>query len=266
MTAPILYIPHGGGPLPLLGDLGHTGLKTFLTGVGEKLSRAKAIVVISAHWEEDVASVSTAGNPELYYDYFGFPDAAYQITYPAPGAPALAFKILDQLKAAGFESDADPDRGYDHGTFVPLKMMLPEATVPVVQLSLLKTLDPQTHIDLGKAIAGLAKDDVVILGSGMSFHNMQVFMQRSEIISPESQVFDAWLNKTLLDEVTSGAAKEAALVEWQSAPNARFCHPREEHLLPLHVCFGAAQGNNQTPTNIFDEPVLGAKVSGFMWD
>lgn len=265
MVAPVLYIPHGGGPLPLLGDPGHAGLVQFLTAIGAKLKGAKAIVVISAHWEEHIATVSSAAEPGLLYDYTGFPDAAYKITYPASGEANLATQIVAQLKDAGIEACADPDRGFDHGTFVPLKVMLPEARIPIVQMSLLKNLAPQAHIDLGKAIAGLAKEGVVILGSGLSFHNMQVFMQRSQTLSFESEVFDTWLNETVLNETSGWAEKEQALVGWQAAPQARHCHPREEHLLPLHVCFGAALANGLTPMNIFKEPLLGAKVSGFMW-
>ncbi len=265
MTIPILYIPHGGGPLPLLGDSAHAGLTSFLTEIPKKIGTPKAILVISAHWEEAIATVSSAAHPEMYYDYSGFPDAAYKITYPAPGDPQLAQQIVDRLNAAGITAQADPARGYDHGTFVPLKLMYPQATIPVVQLSLVASLEPQAQINLGKAIGALAHQDILILGSGLSFHNMRVLMQRNTETSPQSVIFDQWLNTTLADSSADWGEMEKALVNWEAAPEARFCHPREEHLLPLHVCFGAARAAGLSATNVYDEPLMGSKVSGFMW-
>lgn len=265
MTVPVLYLPHGGGPMPLLGDVRQAGINKFLTQIPTQLGKPKAILVISAHWEEEIATVSSAPEPEMYYDYYGFPDEAYQVTYPAPGNPQLANQVLALLDNAGIKATSDANRGYDHGTFVPLKLMYPEATIPVVQLSLVSSLDPQTQIDLGKAIGALAVQDILIVGSGLSFHNMHVFMQRSDQISTQSEVFDQWLNDTLLSKTTSNSDKETALVNWQSAPEARYCHPREEHLLPLHVCFGAALVNGLTASNVFDQSLMGSKVSGFIW-
>lgn len=266
MSAPILFIPHGGGPLPLLGDPGHAGLNSFLSDVAQSLTSPKAILVISAHWEETTATVSSATQPELIYDYYGFPDAAYNITYAAPGEPQLARRIIELLNNAGIEAKSDPDRGFDHGTFVPLKIMFPSASIPVVQLSLLDSLDPDRHIAIGNAIGCLAEEDVLILGSGMSFHNMQVFMQRNKTTSTESELFDQWLNDTLANPRPNKLEKRQALVAWATAPKARFSHPREEHLLPLHVCFGAAETAGYSASNVFNQPLLGARVSGILWE
>jgi aromatic ring-opening dioxygenase catalytic subunit (LigB family) len=265
MASSVMYVPHGGGPLPLLNDPGHAGLNRFLSEIPDRIGEPDSILVISAHWEEEQATVTGARQPHMLYDYYGFPDAAYRIEYPAPGDPALAGRVGDLLKDAGMASRTDPDRGYDHGTFVPLVCMYPNADIPVVQLSLLGSLDPAAHIDLGKAIAALAGENVLILGSGLSFHNMQSLRQRLAEPAPESRRFDHWLNETLVSDSTGWAEKEAALIRWSEAPDARFCHPREEHLLPLHVCFGAAQVLGLSPSNVFNEALMGAQVSGFLW-
>ncbi len=263
MPAPILYIPHGGGPLPLLGDPGHANLNVFLRGLTPRLAGARAVVVVSAHWEADQPTVTGAVNPALLYDYSGFPDAAYTITYPAPGDPDLAGRLVAALAGAGITAKSDPDRGFDHGTFVPLKLIAPEAQIPIVQLSLVSGLDPQFHMDMGKTLGALAGDNIAILGSGLSFHNMQVLMARNPAPSAESMTFDRWLNETVLSHT---GATESALRGWATAPSARHCHPREEHLLPLHVCYGAAQAAGCSPINIFRDVLLGAQVSGFLWD
>ena len=144
--APVLYIPHGGGPMPLFGQAGHARLVSFLQAIPADLGKPEAILVVSAHWEAEQVTVTGGATPPLVYDYFGFPQAAYQVEYPTSGNPQLAGKIHQMLNDSGVRAGIDNNRGFDHGLFVPLKLMYPEATIPCVQLSLVKGLDPVEHI------------------------------------------------------------------------------------------------------------------------
>lgn len=182
--APVLFLPHGGGPLPLLNDAGHHSLQQFITTLGPTLERPTAILVVSAHWETDAPALTSAAKPELLFDYSGFPPQSYQYHYPAPGAPALADEIAAVLQQHGFAAQLDSNRGLDHGVFVPLLMLWPQADVPVLQLSLQRHLDPALHIKLGEAIAFLRQKNVLIIGSGMTFHNMRAFFQ-PDLVSPD---------------------------------------------------------------------------------
>lgn len=251
--------------MPLLNEPNHKGLIKQLSGLGPKLGKPSAIVVISAHWEEPVAAITSASSPELIYDYHGFPEEAYRITYPAPGNPALAGSIAGLIRGTGGAVREDAQRGLDHGAFVPLKLMYPDANIPVVQLSLLNNMEPRAHLELGKAIAELSRQGVLIIGSGFSFHNMGFSPATDAGAIPASRAFDSWLNQIVLGRGLSWQQREQALIDWERAPHARYCHPREEHLLPLFVCFGAARVNGFTAENIFDESMFGAKVSSFMW-
>ncbi len=276
----IISIPHGGGPMPLLAEPNHQPLIEYLQGLAAELDKEldkkpRAILIISAHWEETQARVSSAAQPGLLFDYYGFAKEAYDIHYPIAGDPQLAQEIIHRLKEAGISAGEDDSRGFDHGTFVPLKLVYPEADIPVVQLSLLSSLDAQAHIDMGKAIASLVDEDVLIIGSGFTFHNMKAMSLDPEAnrrsddensVSYKSQAFDNWLQETIADKKLSMAEKEQRLVEWQQAPHARFCQPREEHLLPLMVCFGAAMANENFAAEVgFDDFLLGGKTSGFVW-
>lgn len=263
---PILYIPHGGGPMPLLGEPNHAGLVGFLQSMPSKFVRPKAILMISAHWEGAIASVSSASEPAMIYDYSGFPQEAYALRYPAPGSPELARQVIEMLNKQGLEAMMDPERGFDHGTFVPLMLMYPQADIPVVQLSLTGDMDPAGHIRMGVAIAELSQRGVLILGSGMSFHNMGGFMSSSRDAYDKSAIFDRWLNEVVVADQRPGQARQQHMLDWALAPGARFCHPREEHLLPLHVCFGAAERLGLAAENVFDGDLLGVKVSAFIWD
>ena len=240
---PVIYLPHGGGPWPFV-EMGLdpsevARLSEYLGSLRGSLAVApKALLVISAHWEAPVPTVMSAARPPLLYDYYGFPPASYSITWPAPGDAALAGRVRALVQAAGFESAADSERGFDHGTFVPLKVAFPEADIPTVQLSLLSDLDPARHLALGRALQPLRDEGVLIIGSGMSFHNMRAF--RDPSARPLAATFDHWLQETC---VLDGASRNARLRDWQDAPSARAAHPREEHLLPLMVVAGAA-GND----------------------
>ena len=169
----VIYIPHGGGPWPLLGEPRHRDLIDFLENVPSLLVKPSAILVISGHWEESRPTVNSGVAPPLFYDYSGFPEESYRITYPAPGDPLLAGRIVKLLENSGIQAATDEHRGFDHGVFVPLKIMYPEATIPCVQLSLVNSLDPAEHIRVGRALSGLLEEEnLLIIGSGASFHNL----------------------------------------------------------------------------------------------
>lgn len=236
----VLFVSHGGGPLPLLGDARHEELVAQLQGISEQLTKPKAVLVVSAHWEAETPTVTTAADPGLLYDYYGFPPESYEIQYPAKGHPALAQQVLETLAEHDISATADNQRSLDHGVFVPLKLMYPNADIPVIQVSLLHNLDPQEHIALGKALAAIEHEGLLILGSGFSFHNMKAFFAPQD---PETEkrnlAFENWLKDTLTRTDLDEAERKQLLINWAEAPEARFCHPREEHLMPLLVCYGA---------------------------
>ena len=260
--AQIVYFSHGGGPLPILGDPSHQAMVEFMKKLPSMLRRPTAIIVVSAHWEEKVPTILGSGQPDMLYDYYGFPEESYKIKYPASGDTALAKKTAELLKSAGFDSSVDNERGFDHGLYIPLMLMYPEADIPSVQLSLVKGLDAQTHIELGKALRPLLDEDVLIIGSGFSFHNMREFtMSADEEIDQRNDDFQNRLIEICTVDANQ-ADREAFLADWESAPNARYCHPREEHLLPLHVC--AAMGGSPAEL-VFHDYIAGKRAVAFMW-
>ncbi len=258
---PVAYVPHGGGPWPFV-EMGMPkaevdALAGYLRSVrGLPQAPPKALLVVSAHWEQAVPTVMTSASPPLLYDYYGFPPASYEITWPAPGHPAVAARVRELLGAAGFTTAADETRGFDHGTFVPFKLAYPDADVPTVQLSLKAGLDPAEHLAMGRALAPLRDEGVFILGSGMSFHNMRGFGggRAGEMSAP----FDAWLRETA---TLDPAARDQGLARWAQAPGARLAHPREEHLLPLMVVAGAA--GNDRGTMAHAGKMMGANISAY---
>jgi aromatic ring-opening dioxygenase catalytic subunit (LigB family) len=208
----------------------------YLRGLIDSLpERPKAILVISGHWEEPQFTVGTADRPQLIFDYFGFPEETYRLRFEAPGAPDLGARVRQLLSDTGLASAEDPGRGWDHGVFVPLKLVTPEADIPVLQLSLRADLDAEAHMAAGRALAPLRDEGVLIVGSGMSWHNMRGF---APAFTERSATFDAWLEGAVSDP----DRREAALAHWADAPHGREAHPREEHLLPLMVAAGAAPG------------------------
>ena len=259
----VLFLSHGGGPLPLLGDEGHSELVENLKSISEIIKRPTAIIVISAHWEEKIPTLTHAEHPHLIYDYGGFPDAAYDIKYPASGNPPLASEISSLLQEKGFEAELDDKRGFDHGLFVPLKIMYPDADIPCIQLSLLNNLDPAVHLKMGEALAELTHENLLIIGSGFSFHNMRAFFTPSTDESRHmNESFEAWLIETCSDNAMDENERYDRLKYWEHAPFARYCHPREEHLLPLHVCYGIAQ---RAAAKVFEFNILGIKSSAYLW-
>lgn len=244
---PAVYLPHGGGPWPFVNKpiLGPAGtwdeMEAYMKGLGSvAATRPAAVLVISAHWEEDAPTTMSAARPPMLYDYYNFPPEAYEVQWPAPGAPELAGEIRALLERAGFRTGDDPERGFDHGTFVPLKLTYPVADIPTLQLSLKTGLDPVEHLEMGRALEPLRDQGVFLVGSGMSYHNMRGLMagvRGDPRPGADSRAFDQWLQETT---VLDASARETRLTEWAKAPKARECHPREEHLLPLHVIAGAA--------------------------
>ena len=258
----IVYFSHGGGPLPILGDAGHQKMVDFMTGLPAQLNKPDFILVISAHWEETAATLLGAPNPAMFYDYYGFPDQAYEITYPAPGSPEYAGRIAGLLEENQLPARIDAQRGFDHGLFIPLKLMYPQADIPCIQLSLLRGLDPAAHIALGKALRSLKSENILVIGSGFSFHNMRAFSwQGGGAPDLANDAFQNWLIETCTAPLPE-AEREQRLVEWEKAPAARYCHPREEHLLPLHVCLGMAGGPARL---VFDDQILGKRATAFLW-
>lgn len=259
----VLFLSHGGGPLPLLGDEGHQEMIENLELIANKLKKPSAILLISAHWEEKISTITSAANPSLVYDYYGFPEESYNIKYPCPGEPLLAEQVHRLLKNAGIEARMDTQRGFDHGLFVPLKIMYPDADIPCIQLSLVKGLDPYEHIQIGKALSGVMHDDLLIIGSGFSFHNMQEFFApvTTESIT-KNDAFQQWLIDTCSKNLFTEEERAERLNNWEHAPHARYCHPREEHLLPLHVCYGAAQTEC---SDYFQLAIMNKKSSIFLW-
>ena len=239
---PVIYVPHGGGPWPFVDLAGFVSahdvatMRAYFEELPAQLpAPPKALLVISAHWEEAAPTVLTSPQPPILYDYGGFPQESYEITWPAPGDPALAARVVELLGAAGIATKTDPRRGFDHGTFIPFKLSWPKADVPTIQLSLKAGLDPAEHLAIGRALAPLRDEGVLILGSGMSYHNMRGF--RTGGGHQASQVFDAWLKEAA---TADPATRTQRLTDWAAAPGARQAHPREEHLLPLMVVAGAA--------------------------
>jgi 4,5-DOPA dioxygenase extradiol len=263
MVAQVLFLSHGGGPMPLLGDKSHQEMIACLQKIAATIRKPSAIIVISAHWEETVPTITSGANPSLIYDYSGFPKESYQIQYPCKGEPLLAQYIFTQLENAGITAKLDAQRGFDHGLFVPLKIMFPEADIPCVQLSLVNSLDPAEHIRIGKALQGLEYENVFIIGSGFSFHNMRAFFSPNSIeIQEKNTAFESWLIDTCANPNIDETERAQRLSHWKAAPAARFCHPREEHLLPLHVCYGVAQ---RACSQYFEVNILNKKSSMYFW-
>jgi len=261
--APILYLPHGGGPLPLLGEEGHGAMIRFLQAIPAELGNPDAILVISAHWEAGRPTITGGVRPPLIYDYYGFPAEAYRIEYPVPGETQMATRIYQLLNASGFEAQLDENRGFDHGVFVPLKLMYPEATIPCVQVSLVKGLDPGEHVRIGKALSSLRAANILTIGSGFSFHNMQAFSFSNAIqVDDRNDSFDQWLRDTCSDPDLAADVRARRLIEWEQAEHARYCHPREEHLLPLHVCYGMA---GTAASVVFNDVILGKRATALLW-
>lgn len=263
---PTLFIPHGGGPWPFMEfGIGPKGqwdrLEAYLRGLDRSIgTRPEAVLVISGHWEEAQPTLNVGAHPPLLFDYYGFPEHTYRLTYPAPGAPDLAGRVHGLLAEAGMASGDDARRGFDHGVFIPFMLIYPDADVPLLQLSLRGDLDAAAHLAIGRALAPLRDEGVLIVGSGMSYHNLPALLSPGDArANAASDRFDAWLT----DAVEEGdpALRDRKLAAWLLAPDAKACHPRSEHLVPLFVAAGAA-GEDRGRRD-FNDHILGKALSGY---
>lgn len=258
-----LFLSHGGGPMPLLGDPGHSQMIACLKDIAQLIPKPEAVLVVSAHWEAPVLRITSGKAPSLIYDYYGFPPESYEIQYPCSGEPDLAQEVYQMLTTAGIQAELDHQRGFDHGVFVPLKLMYPEADIPCVQLSLAKSLDPEFHIQVGQALRSLHEKNVLVIGSGFSFHNLRAFFNPgSEEAYKQNSAFEDWLVETCSSKTFTENERAQRLSNWSQAQGARYCHPRAEHLIPLHLCYGVAQSAS---THHYAIEILGMKSSMFLW-
>jgi aromatic ring-opening dioxygenase catalytic subunit (LigB family) len=266
---PVYFIPHGGGPWPFMefpkDDQGNgpwDDLGAFLRGFDAEVGRRpKAILVISGHWEkEPVPTLSSASQPGMLFDYYNFPPHTYELSYPAPGSPALAARARALLTDARIDSAENAERGYDHGVFIPLMLAYPDADVPITMMSLKNTLDVESHVAIGKALAPLRDEDVLIIASGMSYHNMPQFRKAEAAHVQQAIRFDQWLAEAVtIDDVDARADR---LASWDQNPDALACHvPDHDHLVPLFVAAGAAGAN--AGRQVFQGHFLGKPYSGF---
>lgn len=257
---PSYFISHGGGPWPWMAKwrAEFAPLEASLQAMPAQLpARPQAILVISGHWEDEAFAVMSSAHPPMVYDYTGFPPETYDILYPAPGAPDLALRAQDLIAEAGLPVRLDPKMGFDHGTFAPLAVMYPEADVPLFQVSLQKGYDPAAHFALGRALAPLRDDGVLIIGSGLSYHNLRAFGPGARV---PSEAFDRWLTEAL---ALPPADRTAALMAWEQAPYARDCHAQEDHFAPIFAALGAAEA--EPATRIYHQTGIfgGVTASGF---
>lgn len=262
MRQPAWYISHGGGPCfwmdfpPPIGPHGFDRLKAFLAELPAQLPEPpKAWLVVSAHWETRGFEFGGAEAPGMIYDYYGFPEHTYELTHPAQGNPALAAHAAALLTEAGLPGRVDTGRGLDHGVFVPLKIMDPEARIPIVPMSIDRSYDPELHLAAGAALAPLRDEGVAIIASGSSFHNLRTYFDGTAGVANE---FDAWLTEAV---TADPEARPERLEHWTEAPGAKASHPKADHLIPLMVAAGAAAG--ETATKVYDDVVANKAFSAY---
>ena len=241
-------------------------MEKYLQGFMDELEqKPKAILIVSGHWEEDIIKVQSNPAPSMLFDYSGFPPHTYELKFPAPGSPELAERVSDLLNENNIANTKEEKRGFDHGVFIPLLVAMPNADIPVVQLSMRTDMDPAAHIAIGKALEPLRDEGILILGSGMTYHNLRIMLSRmrspdgTQDVVAEANAFDTWLSDAVSDPDPDQRNKK--LIAWEEAPHARNAHPREEHLLPLHVVAGAA--GNDIGKSTLSDVVLGAPQSAF---
>ena len=261
---PTYFIPHGGGPCFFMDPRPGTPEDTwdrmadFLKNLPEDLPEPpKAVLIISAHWLTDVPTMITTEKPKLYYDYYGFPPHTYELTWPATTSGWLAERTKDLLTEAGYEVAEETERGLDHGVFVPFKLIYPDADIPILQLSMLNTDNADAQIRYGQALSALRDEGVLIIGSGLSYHNLRQFYHQPFTTNPDSVTFDNWLTSAATDD----ESRNEKLASYLSAPAIRESHPTVEHLLPIMIAAGAATGDHGT--QIYSDIVLGKAVSGY---
>lgn len=259
VSMPVYFLSHGGGPWPHVESMRQQFAKTereFKSLPSRLPAKPRAILAISGHWESDAFTVSTSPEPGMEYDYYGFPEHTYHLRYPAPGSPALAQRVKDLLTASGIDAGEDAQRGFDHGVFVPLELMYPQAEVPIVMLSLKAGYDVQEHLRAGMALAPLRDEGVLIVGSGLTYHNMRGFGRDDS--TAVARAFQSYLDKAIESEA---AVRNDMLLHWETAPGARLAHPREDHLLPLMVAAGAAK--NDVGRLVFEEHAMKVPMASY---
>ena len=263
--------------MPILGDKNHDSIIYSLKNRVPKLlqlgtpNQPRAIILVTAHWSTSIPTISSGEKPSLLYDYYGFPRAAYSLKYPAEGSPAIAREIKVALEGEGLKAELDDERGWDHGVFVPLSLVAPKANVPIVQMSVLESEDPEAHLRMGAALTQLRKSNIAIVGSGFaSFHNLGVMRQLMGAGPSQREQFrgisDSW--NAALTEATMKPEKEErwkALKGWRKLPFADTMHPPNggEHFMPLLVCAGAA-GDGEAAKRYSDE-FVGVEINTYYW-
>lgn len=260
---PAVFIPHGGGPWPFI-EAGPvdiwSDLRSYLVTLPQRLpARPSAVLCISAHWETLSPTVLTDEKPSLLFDYYGFPAETYQLRYPAPGAPELAAQVRGLLSIACIASDEVEGRGLDHGVFIPMMLLFPDADVPILAMSLQRRASVDDHLKIGRALESLRNEGVLIVGSGMSYHSLPEFFSQDLDIVKAARDFDVWLTDAV--ETEDVAARDARLRDWRNAPGARRSHPTAEHLEPLFVVAGAA--GEDRGERVFKTKLAGKPVSAF---
>lgn len=233
-------------------------LAAHLRGIAETLpQKPSAIVVMSGHWEASCSTVTAGAHPDLIYDYYGFPEHTYQLRYPAPGEPALAARIQGMIQASGLPCEAESERGFDHGVFIPFMLAFPEANIPIVEISLEREENPARELQIGQGLAPLRDENILLIATGMSYHNLH-FMNETRQSDEASRQFDSWLSAAVEAEPEE---RNRSLLAWDKAPAARFCHPRGDHILPL--LFAAGAGGSDKGVHDFRDVIMGKALSGF---
>ena len=246
---PTLFLSHG-SPMLALQDI---PARSFIASLGQSLTRPAAVVMISAHWETAIPAVNAVAQNDTIHDFYGFPPALFALTYPAPGAPDLAVHIADLLGEAGLRAQIDTARGLDHGAWVPMLMMWPDHDIPVLQLSVQSNLGPGHHVQLGRAIASLRAQNILVIASGSFTHNLRALQRTEAGAEPEWVTqFSNWMHEALTQGRTCDLVAYRRL-----APHAVMAHPTDEHLLPLFVALGAA-GEGAQATRLHSSVDLGS--------
>ncbi|KAL4110794.1 hypothetical protein PRIC1_002481 [Phytophthora ramorum] len=255
---PTVAVSHGPGPLWLLSsDFNNVKRDSaaaveLLSGLFEKLypkgeNLPKRILFVSAHFESDSSGfeISNATKPDMIYDYYGFPDEAYEVVYPAKGDPAFAQKVKDQLEKNDIKAKL-VNRGFDHGVFVPLRFIRPQADIPIVTMSINSYLDNQTHFGLGQALAPFRDEDTLIICSGQSTHNLRGLRSSSSALVEGARTFQSWLDSTMASESKlSLTERTKQITNWRDAPGVRFAHPTPDHFMPFVVAAGAGMDEKE---------------------
>ncbi|MBN2605498.1 MAG: dioxygenase [Bacilli bacterium] len=253
----VLYLSHGGGPLPLLKPKTHENMIRYYQEFGKNYT-PKAIVVISAHMEREDFTVVGEHPKELLYDYSGFPIESYSIEYNPPIDLELTDRIFNELSINGVKTNKVTDK-FDHGVYIPLTIMYPKQNIPVIQISLKRGLNEQEHINLGKTLGFLKDEDVLFIGSGSSFHNLRAIFGNTDNVK-NNEFHDALID--ILTKDIPESTREELLVNWRKLPNSIFSHPRSEHLIPLLVCYGIKQSS---PIISFDDIIMNKRNICALW-